>query len=470
MATEVAMDKRGKREGNISHAFTSFSGKKSNPLPDRYRILKQNLTKGREEAIQKSWDDLIEHLKERTDEVASKREKIIPVIRFSDIANGTVPESVIADVRRTGVAVVRGVMDRSKTEKLLADCREYLEGNPHSGFPTDAKKKVVYETYWSPSQIKARTDPNMLRTQAFMNQMFKAAPGQKVDLSIPLAYCDRIQIRPPGDKHFALTPHVDAGSVERWEDKAYNSVYRKIFEGKWREFDPWDLTGRIEAVMDMYNGAGGSSVFRTFQGWLGLSEHGPHQGTLVTHPILGPSTAYWLLRPFFQPTRASSLDGWKFSPEEPNGDTILHGANPGTAQEHTPGYHPHLRLEETMIPYPVVEPGDTVFWSTDTIHGTENDNLGPNDACVFYIPSTPLTEGNIKYISRQRDALRAGTPPPDFPGGSGEYAFRGRGSVKDIASEEGRLALGFKPFPVKGNDVQVALAQRANEILGFQSY
>jgi hypothetical protein len=62
-------------------------------------------------------------------------------------------------------------------------------------------------------------------------------------------------------------------------------------------------------------GAGGTSVFRTFQGWLGLSEHGPQQGTLVTHPILQPSTAYWLLRPFFTPTRAGSLDGWKFTPE-----------------------------------------------------------------------------------------------------------------------------------------------------------
>jgi hypothetical protein len=47
---------------------------------------------------------------------------------------------------------------------------------------------------------------------------------------------------------------VDEGSVERWEDKAYSHVYRKIFEGKWREYNPWDLTGRLDAVMDMYNG------------------------------------------------------------------------------------------------------------------------------------------------------------------------------------------------------------------------
>lgn len=87
-----------------------------------------------------------------------------------------------------------------------------------------------------------------------------------------MSYCDRVQIRPPGDKLFALSPHVDGGGVERWEDKAYNHVYRKIFQGKvsrhrvwralgyqlmnlqWREYDPFDLTGRLDAQMNMYDG------------------------------------------------------------------------------------------------------------------------------------------------------------------------------------------------------------------------
>lgn len=82
-------------------------------------------------------------------------------------------------------------------------------------------------------------------------------------------------------------------------------------------------------------------------------------GTLVVHPILQPSTAYWMLRPFFRPTRNNSLNGWKFSLDDENGEIFLNGANPGTAQEHTPDHHPHLQLSETMIPYPTVEPGDT---------------------------------------------------------------------------------------------------------------
>jgi hypothetical protein len=82
-------------------------------------------------------------------------------------------------------------------------------------------------------------------------------------------------------------------------------------------------------------------------------------GTLVIHPILQPSTAYWMLRPFFKPTQKGSLNGWKFSLDDDDGNVFLHGANPGTAQEHNPDYHPHLLLSETMIPYPTVEPGDT---------------------------------------------------------------------------------------------------------------
>lgn len=90
--------------------------------------------------------------------------------------------------------------------------------------------------------------------------------SRAVDLSTPLSYCDRVQIRPPGDKLFALAPHVDGGGSERWEDKAYNHVYRKIFQGKWQEYNPWDLTGRLDANMNMYNGELGRGTITQWRG------------------------------------------------------------------------------------------------------------------------------------------------------------------------------------------------------------
>ncbi|KFY82220.1 hypothetical protein V500_10713, partial [Pseudogymnoascus sp. VKM F-4518 (FW-2643)] len=469
LATETApLTRKDKQEGDISSVFTSFSGRKAEPLPERFRDLKHRLTVGFEEQIQRSWDNLVEVLKFRTDEVATKRESIIPQIKFSDIQGGTVPSASVDAVRQTGVAVIRGVMPKDVTEKLLSDARQYLSANTFKGFPSNADKKVVYESYWSPSQVKARSHPNMLTTQSWMNQLYTADANQIIDLTVPLSYCDRVQIRPPGDKQFALSPHVDGGGVERWEDRAYNHVYRKIFQGKWQEYDPWDLSGRLDANMNMYNGPGACSVFRTFQGWLGLSRHGPNQGTLVVHPILQPSTAYWMLRPFFKPTQKGSLNGWKFSLDDDDGNVFLHGANPGTAQEHNSDYHPHLLLSETMIPYPTVEPGDAVFWSADSIHGTESENTGNADACVFYIPSVPLTPNNAQYIAQQRDSFLKGVPPPDFPGGAGESKFTDRAKSDDVLGESGRLAMGLSPLKIDGQSVrQEVLAREVNKILGY---
>lgn len=54
-------------------------------------------------------------------------------------------------------------------------------------------------------------------------------------------YADRLRVRHPGDSKFALGPHMDGGSVERWEDEAYRSVYAKILEGKWEEYDAYEI-------------------------------------------------------------------------------------------------------------------------------------------------------------------------------------------------------------------------------------
>jgi hypothetical protein len=76
VATDAPITRKDKQEGDISSVFSTFSGRKSAPLPHRFRDLKKNLTVGFEEEIQKSWDDLVETLKVRTEEVATKREAV----------------------------------------------------------------------------------------------------------------------------------------------------------------------------------------------------------------------------------------------------------------------------------------------------------------------------------------------------------------------------------------------------------
>ena len=52
--------------------------------------------------------------------------------------------------------------------------------------------------------------------------------------------------RQPGDKTLGLSPHMDAGTVERWIDPGYQRVYERVFAGDWRGYDPFDASHRLE--------------------------------------------------------------------------------------------------------------------------------------------------------------------------------------------------------------------------------
>jgi hypothetical protein len=82
-----------------------------------------------------------------------------------------------------------------------------------------------------------------------------------ISTSRPLAYADRVRIRQLGDAGFALGPHVDGGSVERWEPESYGrgNVYDKIWQGKWVEHDPSEASCRVPVVGDLDGGAGACS-------------------------------------------------------------------------------------------------------------------------------------------------------------------------------------------------------------------
>lgn len=220
----------------------------------------------------------------------------------------------------------------------------------------------------------------MLEAQTWlMNLWHSADKDVLISTSQPLVYADRLRIRQPGDSSFALGPHIDGGSVERWEPTGYGlgGVYNKIFQGRWDEYDPWETSARVPVVSDLYHGSGSCSMFRMFQGWLGLSHTAPKEGTLMVNPLIQLSTAYFLLRPFFEPMSMSSMVGGQMTPEFLNHEnwrlksasemcTELHGAQPGTGQELTEAFHPHLNLFDSMVHVPKISPGDVVVWHCDS--------------------------------------------------------------------------------------------------------
>lgn len=408
-----------KEAGDISSVFPSLSGKKAPPLPSRYSDLKKQLISGKEDAVTESWHRLLASLRGEVAQVKQLGNKVVPEVQFSDIVNGSVPQSFFDSIRHRGVAIVRNVIPRAYALELKQNALDYIEANESrvKAFPPDSP--AVFELYWSPSQTAARAHPNMLRTQSFLTTLWHSSdPTSEISTTYPLTYADRIRIRQPGDAKFALGPHTDGGSLERWEDSTYSKVYQKIFDGRWEQYDPYDARFRLEARMDLYNGAGACSMFRLFQGWLAMSETGPGEGTLRVCPLLRHASAYQMLRPFFNPkTNELDLDSSEFP-----------GSVQGAAQEYNAESHPQLNLQDTMLSIPKVEPGDYVAWHCDTIHAVDAEHKGKGDSSVLYIPACAMTKANVNFLKKQRESASLFTPPPDFPGagGDGEKDYHGK--------------------------------------------
>lgn len=338
-----------------------------------------------------------------------------------------------------------------------------------------------------------------------MNLWHSNDPSALISMQRPLMYADRLRIRQPGDSGFALGPHVDGGSLERWEPDGYGKgdVYKNIWEGDWENYDPWEASCRLPVVSDLYEGAGACSMFRMFQGWLSMSHTKPGEGTLMVNPLLRLSTTYFLLRPFFEPIKKpemlvagqydeSFLDAsnWRLKSQEEM-TPELQGANPGHAQELNGVLHPHLDLKNTMVHVPEIRPGDYVAWHCDSksilkhtclsriltnvvaIHAVDKLHAGKTDSSVMYIPVCPTTLSNAVYVARQRDTFQEGLPGPDFPGGKGESEHSGRPTetyMQRHVTKDGLQAMGLERLNTA--EWQETLGARtviklANAALGF---
>ncbi|KAF8247993.1 DUF1479-domain-containing protein, partial [Wilcoxina mikolae CBS 423.85] len=423
--------------GDISSIFPSLSGSTPPPLPQRFADLKQQIIAGNEAALQASWDRLLPQLAEEINTIRQHGSSIIPSIDFSALS--TLSPSALSTIRHRGCVIIRNVLPHSLALSLKSSAQSYIHANHPNIRAFPASSPSVYELYWSPSQVAARSHKNILNTQRFLQQLWhSSSPSTPLSTSHPLTYADRLRIRLPGDAKFTLGPHVDGGSLERWEDPEYRRVYSHIFDGNWELYDPFDAKHRVDAKMDLYHGAGACSMFRMFQGWLSLSSTGPGEGTLRLLPALKTPTAYFLLRPFFSPQGTLQL------PPTPH----LQGANMAACQEFSPTDHPALCLHESMISIPKVQPGDFVAWHCDMLHMVDREHSGTGDSSVLYIPATPLTKGNVKALKRQRDAAWRGLPPPDFPGGEGEGGFRGKVDWRREGTRE--MGMGMRGWEVIG--------------------
>ncbi|KAL9712131.1 hypothetical protein Ac2012v2_005208 [Leucoagaricus gongylophorus] len=443
----VAPSKRQAREGGtISDIFTTLKpGEEHAALPDRFSALKKEMFK---DELVESWRQVLAELEGTVAEITEKGNNLVARINYDDVKTGSVSQAQIDKIKRVGTVIITGAVSEEEALGWKQQIRDYVAVNLDriKGFPEDNIQ--VFEIYNSIGQTLARTHPRILDTQKFLLSLWHTSSPDQVRLDVPISYYDRLRIRQPGDAKFTLGPHVDGGSVERWEDPGFRRVFGDILKGgpHWRNHDPFDATPRIDVKSDLYNVSNACSIFRPWQGWTALSSTEPNEGTLQVLPNLPVASSYIILRPFFRPKNPRS-DSLKFEDWELDTDSSrFPGSSIGKTQELNVKSHPHLHLDKTMVSIPKVQPGDQVYWHCDVVHAVESIHSGAGDSSVFYIPAVPLTLNNAYYLRDQHSNFVAGLPAPDFPGGEGESQCIGRGSAKDVKSVEGKRALGFERF------------------------
>jgi hypothetical protein len=72
----IARTGLAKPTGDISSVFPSLSGKKPEPLPDRFRDLKLQRIQGKEDALKQSWVRLLASLKEEIKEIKARGSEV----------------------------------------------------------------------------------------------------------------------------------------------------------------------------------------------------------------------------------------------------------------------------------------------------------------------------------------------------------------------------------------------------------
>jgi len=413
-------------------------------LPEGIRDAKKKLRRELP-AYATIFQEVEDEIRRKVAQIVKERESgeaVIPVLPYSDIAAGSVSPAMISKIKDRGACVIRQTFAPEQARAWDDEIARYVEENglneklanaaEDKYFGTlAAAKPQIYGIYWSRPQVEARQSESLTRVRTFLNRLWVAeSDGRRhFDPDQVPAYADRIRRRPAGSSSLGLSPHVDGGSVERWLEPNFRNVYRHVFSGNWREYNPFDAAWRPDA--QEFPSPAVCSMFRTFQGWTALTRQGQGDGTLQLIPVAN-GMVYMLLRAL----------------QDDIPETELCGAKPGRALSVEPEWHALLLNGLTSIP--LMHPGDTVFWHSDVVHAVENEHKGDGYSNVMYIPATVGCEKNSAYLAKQAPAFLAGKTPPDFAPDNFEVDFRGRATEADL-TPLGRSQMGLPTVetPVK---------------------
>ncbi len=355
----------------------------------------------------------------------NSKKSIIPEISFESIGKDNF--ELIKKIKRRGCIIIRDVFDDQKVESLNKQLENYIDINKYYD---DQKKKSdldkyfsnlksgkpqIFGLYWSKTQIAIRHSEQMAKVKKWLNNLwiYENDEYKVFDPNRELSYADRVRRREPGDDTLGLSPHCDAGSIERWTDNSYKKIYKDIFSDNFQNFDPFNAKYRDRTIE--FESPAVAHVFRTFQGWTALTEQGPNDGTLQLIPI-AKGMAYILTRALLDDVPENELCGSKL----------------GKALSVNKDYH--ALLLEGLVSIPKMKPGDTIWWHPDVVHAVEDKHLGKNYSNVVYVGSTPYCKKNLEYTLKQSKKFLEGKSPPDFAPEDYEINYKDRVKLENLSN------------------------------------
>ena len=209
--------------------------------------------------LKRAYDEVAGHVSRAAEAIqadAAAGRPVVPEVDYRTIRDGDVSDATRAAIRRTGCVVVRGVFPPAMASAWFAELGDYLDANRYEEREVEkrsldkyfsalkAGRPQIFNVYWSKPQVQARQDPRLAETRAFLNRLWRY--DGVFDPDRECTYADRVRRRQPGDETLGLSPHMDAGTVERWIDPGFQQVYRNVFAGDWRAYDPFDAAHRLD--------------------------------------------------------------------------------------------------------------------------------------------------------------------------------------------------------------------------------
>ena len=374
----------------------------------------------------KKIEKFIEKEVQEIQKLQNSNSAIVPEIGFNDLSKSD-NSNIIDTIKRRGCVVVRDVFDDKQIKEWNSDIENYIEKNNYYELQKEkagldnyfsnlkSGKPQIFGLYWSKTQTKIRQSEELDRVKKWINNLwtYQYNDYQVFDPNKELIYADRVRRREAGDSTLGLSPHCDAGSIERWIESNYQKIYEKVFSDQFEKYDPFNAKYREKT--ELIQSPAVSNTFRTFQGWTALTKQGPSDGTLQLIPIAKGMT-YVLTRALLDDVPENELCGSK----------------PARALSANKEYH--SLLLQGLVSIPIMNPGDTVWWHPDVIHAVEDNHTGKGYSNVVYVGSMPLCKKNLEYAKRQVQSFLKGESPPDFAAENYEKNFNERATLNDLTN------------------------------------